>query len=171
LRLVTIWDVLSLRLRKNVLEKSALFKNLKPWQIRQFILSGRMVEYAKGDFVFRRSEVSTELFVLLTGKVDVCLPDQEGSCNLLEQFYPGDVFGDVALFANIPRKTDAVAVEHSTVLVLTREGIERTMRHRPLISARIFANLTADLSRRMIKLISKQQLKSRSGNPKKGGKS
>ena len=171
LRLVTIWDVLSLRLRKNVLEKSALFKNLKPWQIRQFILSGRMVEYAKGDFVFRRSEVSTELFVLLTGKVDVCLPDQEGSCNLLEQFYPGDVFGDVALFANIPRKTDAVAVEHSTVLVLTREGIERTMRHRPLISARIFANLTADLSRRMIKLISKQQLKSRSGNPNKGGKS
>ncbi|HID44272.1 MAG TPA: cyclic nucleotide-binding domain-containing protein [Chromatiaceae bacterium] len=171
LRLVTIWDVLSLRLRKKVLEKSPLFKNLKPWQIRQFILSGRIVEYASGDFVFRHSEVSTELFVLLTGKVEVCLPRQEGSCNLLERFHPGDVFGDVALFANIPRKTDAVAIEHSTVLVLTKQGIERTMRHRPLIAARIFSNLTADLSRRMIKLISKQQLRPRSGNDNKGGKS
>lgn len=171
LRLVTIWDVLSLRLRKKVLEKSPLFKNLKPWQIRQFILSGRMVEYSRGELIFRHSQVSTELFVLLTGRVNVCLPDKEGDCNLLEQFHPGDVFGDVALFANIPRKTDAIVVEHSTVLVLTREGIERTMRHRPLISARIFANLTADLSRRMIKLISKQQLKAQSGDNDKGGKS
>ena len=104
----------------------------------------------------------------MTGKVEVCLPGNNDSCNVLEQFFPGDVFGDVALFANIPRKTDAKVTEHSTVLVLTREGIERTMRHRPLISARIFSNLTADLSRRMIKLISKQQL----ANAKKsdGGK-
>ncbi|WP_457675014.1 MMPL family transporter [Thiolapillus sp.] len=174
LRLVTIWDVLSLRLRKKVLEKSPLFKNLKPWQIRQFILSGRMVEYNKGDFVFRRGQVSTELYVLLTGKVEVCLPGpgvDDDSCNLLERFTPGDVFGDVALFANIPRKTDAIVREHSTVLVLTREGIERTMRHRPLISARIFANLTADLSRRMIKLISKQEMKARNQNKEGGGKS
>jgi predicted RND superfamily exporter protein/CRP-like cAMP-binding protein len=172
LRLVTIWDVLSLRLRKKVLEKSPLFKNLKPWQIRQFILSGRMVEFNKDDFVFRRGEVSTELYVLLTGKVEVCLPGNGGeSCNLLERFTPGDVFGDVALFANIPRKTDAVVREHSTVLVLTREGIERTMRHRPLISARIFANLTSDLSRRMIKLISKQEMRNRNQNNDEGGKS
>lgn len=168
LRLVTIWDILSLRLRKKVLEKSPLFRNLKPWQIRQFILSGRMVEYSVGDLVFRRNEVSTELFVLLTGKVEVCLPGNNDSCNVLEQFFPGDVFGDVALFANIPRKTDAKVTEHSTVLVLTREGIERTMRHRPLISARIFSNLTADLSRRMIKLISKQQLANAKKND--GGK-
>ncbi len=171
LRLVTIWDVLSLRLRKKVLEKSPMFRNLRPWQIRQFILSGRMVEYSKGDLVFRHGEASTELFVLLTGKVSVFLPGQEGHHTLLEQFHPGDVFGDVALFANIPRKADAVAIENSTVLILTREGIERTMRHRPLISAQIFSNLTADLSRRMIKLISKQQLKAKSGNNDKGGKS
>ncbi|WP_456375832.1 MMPL family transporter [Thiolapillus sp.] len=172
LRLVTIWDVLSLRLRKKVLEKSPLFKNLKPWQIRQFILSGRMVEYNKGDFVFRRGQVSTELYVLLTGTVEVCLPGSgKKSCNLLERFTPGDVFGDVALFANIPRKTDAVVKEHSTVLVLTREGIERTMRHRPLISARIFSNLTSDLSRRMIKLISKQEMKNRNQNNDGGRKS
>ncbi|WP_456447346.1 MMPL family transporter [Thiolapillus sp.] len=171
LRLVTIWDMLSLRLRKKVLEKSPLFKNLKPWQIRQFILTGRMVEFNKGDRIFRRGEVSTELYVLLTGKVEVCLPGiGEESCNLLERFTPGDVFGDVALFANIPRKTDAVVREHSTVLVLTREGIERTMRHRPLISARIFANLTSDLSRRMIKLISKQEMRAKKQNNAKGGK-
>ncbi|BAO44742.1 MMPL family transporter [Thiolapillus brandeum] len=172
LRLVTIWDVLSLRLRKKVLEKSPLFKNLKPWQIRQFILTGRMVEFNEGDLIFRRGEVSTELYVLLTGKVEVCLPGMGNeSCNLLERFTPGDVFGDVALFANIPRKTDAVVREHSTVLVLTRDGIERTMRHRPLISARIFANLTSDLSRRMIKLISKQEMKARKQHKDTGGKS
>ena len=157
LRLVTIWDLLSLQLRKQVLEKSPLFKDLHPWQIRQFILSGTIQHYDQGEFVFHQGDESNELYLLLTGKVEVCLPVKEKECDKLEQFVPGDVFGDVALFAEIPRKTDARAVQPSSVLVLSRESIERSMRHRPRITARIFANLTGDLARRMIRLINKQQ--------------
>ena len=157
LRLVTIWDFLSLQLRKQVLEKSPLFRNLHPWQIRQFILSGTIQHYDKGELVFRQGDESNELYLLLTGEVEVCLPVDEKECDKLEQFVPGDVFGDVALFAGIPRKTDARAIQASSVLVLNRESIERNMRHRPRISARIFANLTGDLARRMIRLINKQQ--------------
>ncbi len=157
LRLVTIWDLLSLQLRKQVLEKSPIFQDLHPWQIRQFILSGSIQEYAKGDRVFHRGDESNELYLLLTGRIEVCLPVGDGQYERLEQFAPGDVFGDVALFAGIPRKTDAIALQPSKVLILNRESIERNLKHRPRISARIFANLTADLSRRMIRLINKQQ--------------
>ncbi len=157
LRLITIWDLLSLQLRKQVLEKSPLFRDLHPWQIRQFILSGSIQHYGKGDLVFHQGDESNALYLLLTGKVEVCLPVAEGGCDKLEQFSPGDVFGDVALFAGIPRKTDAMALEPSTVLVINRENIERNLRHRPRISARIFANLTTDLSRRLIRMINKQQ--------------
>ncbi len=157
LRLVTIWDLLSLQLRKQILEKSLLFEDLHPWQIRQFILSGSIQQFDQGDLVFRQGDESNELYLLLTGKVEVCLPAEKGECDKLEQFSPGDVFGDVALFAGIPRKTDARAVEPSTVLVLNRETIERNLRHRPRISARIFANLTKDLSQRLIRMINKQQ--------------
>ncbi len=158
LRLVTIWDLLSFQLRKQVLEKSPLFHDLHPWQIRQFILSGAIQEFKAGELVFRRGDPSDELYLLLTGRVEVCLPTGEpAECQKLEQFQPGDVFGDVALFAGIPRKTDARAMEPSTVLVLGRETIERNLRHRPRITARIFANLTGDLARRMIRLINRQQ--------------
>ncbi len=157
LRLVTIWDILSLSLRKQVLEKSPLFKNLRPWQIRQFILSGSVETFKEGSYVFRRGDESNELYLLLTGNVEVCLQTPDGNCDTLERFTPGKVFGDVALFAGIPRKTDAIARQDSSVLILTKEGIEQTVRHRPLISARIFANLTADVSQRMIKLINKHQ--------------
>ncbi len=158
LRLVTIWDVMSLRLRKRVLSKSILFKGMRSWQIRQFILSGSMEELAKGDYVFHQGEESSSLFLLLTGKVEVCLPGKDGkSCHAIEQFSPGDVFGDVALFANMPRKTDAIACMHSKILVLSREGFEHTTRHRPGISAQVFQNLTADISRRMLNLVVKQE--------------
>ena len=159
LRLVTIWDILSLRIRRQVLAKSILFKGMRPWQIRQFILSGTIVELEEGDYVFRIGDTSNALYLLLTGNVEVCLPGTEkDKCTSLEQFSPGDVFGDVALFAGTPRKTDAVALEPTTVLVLTKEGFENTTRNRPGISARIFNNLTTDISRRMIKLINKQQV-------------
>ena len=158
LRLVTIWDLMSVRLRKRVLSKSILFKGMRPWQIRQFILSGTVEEVDKGDYVFRRGEKSSDLFLLLTGKVEVCLSGTDNSsCRSVEQFSPGDVFGDVALFANQPRKTDAVARMPSKLLVLSREGFESTTRHRPTISAHIFQNLTEDISRRMLNLVVKQE--------------
>ena len=156
LRLVTIWDLLSLQLRKQVLEKSPLFEGLHPWQIRQFILSGSIQHYQKGEHVFNQGDESDELYLLLTGRVEACLPLPEKGYERLEQFSPGDVFGDVALLAKIPRKTDAVVVEPSTVLVLNRESIERNLRHRPRITARIFANLAGDLARRLIRMINRQ---------------
>ena len=117
------------------------------------------MELEQGEFVFRIGDTSNALYLLLTGKVEVCLPSLEKeACDTLEQFTPGDVFGDIALFAGIPRKTDAVALEPTSILVLTKEGFESTARRRPVISARIFTNLTTDISRRMIKMISKQQV-------------
>jgi len=158
LRLITIWDVMSLRLRKRVLSKSILFKGMRPWQIRQFILSGTVEDLSRDDYIFRRGEESNDLYLLLTGKVEVCLPGpDDNSCRSLEQFAPGDVFGDVALFANHPRKADAIARMPSKVLVLSRDGFENTTRHRPGISAHIFQNLTEDISRRMLKLVVKQE--------------
>lgn len=156
LRLITIWDVISLRLRKRVLSKSILFKGMRPWQIRQFILSGTVEELSRGDYVFRHGEESNSLFLLLTGKVEACLPGADDSCRSLDQFVPGDVFGDVALFANQPRKADAIARMRSKVLVLSRDGFENTTRHRPTISAHIFQNLTEDLSHRILKMVAKQ---------------
>ena len=73
------------------------------------------------------------LFLVLTGKVEACLPGADDSCRPLEQFMPGDVFGDVALFANQPRKADAIARMRSKVLVLSRDGFENTTRRRPTI--------------------------------------
>ena len=88
--------------------------------------------------------------------MEVCLPGKgESGCRPLEKFAPGDVFGDVALFANQPRKADAIARMRSKVLVLSRSGFENTTRHRPSISAHIFQNLTEDLSRRMLNLVVK----------------
>lgn len=159
LRLVTIWDIMSLSIRRQVLAKSILFKGMKPWQIRQFILSGNILEFAENESIFRIGDTSSAFYLLLTGEVEVCLLSSDvDDCNPLEKFVPGDVFGDVALFANIPRKTEAIARKPSTVLVLTKEGFESTTRHRPVISAHIFGNLTKDISRRMIKLINKQQM-------------
>ena len=157
LRLITIWDVMSLRLRKRVLSKSILFKGMHPWQIRQFILAGTVEELSRGDYVFKHGEESNSLFLVLTGKVEACLPGADDSCHPLDQFKPGDVFGDVALFANQPRKADAIARMRSKVLVLSRDGFENTTRRRPTISAHIFQNLTEDLSNRILKMIARQE--------------
>ncbi|MCB1728598.1 MAG: cyclic nucleotide-binding protein, partial [Gammaproteobacteria bacterium] len=45
LRLVTLWDLLSSRLRHQIIPRSPLFRGMRPWQIRKFVLSSTLLEF------------------------------------------------------------------------------------------------------------------------------
>ena len=46
LRLVTLWDLLSSRVRQQVIPRSPLFRDMRPWQIRKFVLSSTLLEFS-----------------------------------------------------------------------------------------------------------------------------
>ncbi|MGD2119233.1 MAG: MMPL family transporter [Chromatiales bacterium] len=148
LRLVTLWDMLSLSVRKEVIEKSGLFQGMRPWEIRKFILASSMQSYRKGDYIFTRKSNSDAMYLVMRGKVRVRHLQQGSEEELYEDFHPGDFFGDVAMLADIPRRSEAIAAENCSLLVLTRDGIESTTNHHPGISAKLFSNIAVHMSKR-----------------------
>lgn len=155
LRLVTLWDLMSLQLREEVIGKSQLFQSMRPWQIRRFILSSTVAHYRAGTAIFRKGDISTAMYLVMTGEVEIHLPKPGTEDVIVERFLPGQWFGDVALLAQHPRKTDAVAAVDTSVLLLTQDAIQSTTRWHPGIAALLFFNLSTDLSRRFVRLVEK----------------
>ncbi len=148
LRLVTIWDLLTVQLRKEVIAGSELFRGLRSWQIRNFVLSSTLMTYNQGDNIFHYGDASEELYMVMTGSIEVDLKDTDGEVAYSEIMKPGEIFGEVGLLADEPRKTDAFALETTTLLAMTRETLENSSRFNHLVMARLYRNLSKDISRR-----------------------
>jgi predicted RND superfamily exporter protein len=147
LRLITLWELLSPEVRQQVIPKSALFHNMRPWQIRKFVASSTQLEFPAGATVYRRNDASQALYLVIEGQVEVRVPGRDGQAPaVVDRFGPGQVFGDVAVLADVPRRTDAIATLPTTLMVLTREGIENVTFLHPFIASRLFLNLARDVS-------------------------
>lgn len=157
LRLVTLWDLLSSRVRRHLIPSSPLFRGMRPWQIRRFVLSSTLVSYRPGDYIYRQGDASQALFLVMTGLVEITVPrrDPGRSDPVVDRFASGQLFGDVALLAEEPRKTDAVAVSDTTLMVLGRDAIQEVTRMHPFIASKLFFNLARDVSCRWVNFITR----------------
>lgn len=155
LRLVTLWDLLSSRVRQEVIPRSALFRDMRPWQIRKFVLSSSLMEFKAGETIYRQGDSSSALYLVMKGLVEITVPraDDADPDPVVDRFVSGQVFGDVALLADEARQTDAVALSDTTLMVLTREAIANVARFHPFIASRLFLNLARDVSCRWVRFI------------------
>ncbi|KAJ3110529.1 hypothetical protein HDU96_006499 [Phlyctochytrium bullatum] len=71
--------------------------------------------YVAGDFIIRQGEIGTEMYFIVTGKVNILVNN-----NQVATFSDGAFFGEVALIANIPRTASVVAAQPSIIYRLTR---------------------------------------------------
>ncbi len=171
LRLVNLWDLLSAQLRREVIPQSVLFRRMRPWQIRRFILASTLGEYREGEVVFEPGDESDAMFLVMRGAVEVVVPAQpgQGSDLVVSRFGVGELFGDVAVLARQPRKTRARALEPTTLLLLGRDSLYNAVQYHPLLASRLFYNLAVDVSCRWIRFIG--GIQSPGGHPPQRGRS
>lgn len=153
MRLITVWDMLSLTLRKEVVEKSELFKNMRPWQVRRFFLSSRVINYKSGDMIFQENDKSDAIYLVLRGQISIFHVAYEKSFVMEEVIEQGGVFGDIAMLAGGNRTSTAVARRQSSLLLLSRDGINNATHYHPVISARLFFNLAVHVSTRFNRVV------------------
>ncbi|MCP5313056.1 MAG: MMPL family transporter [Chromatiaceae bacterium] len=155
LRLVTLWELLSARVRHQIIPSSPLFRDMRPWQIRKFVLSSTLIELRPGDYVYRLNDDSNALYLVMKGVVEITVPRRTGggADPVVDQFSAGQVFGDIAMLADEPRKTNAIALTPATLMELTREAISNVTYFHPFIASRLFINLASNVSCRWVSFI------------------
>jgi len=108
-----------------------------------------VLQSKRGDKIVRAGDVGNEMFVLLTGAVEVRTTDSQDSEHVLTTMGQGDVFGELAFLSAIPRTADVVAVADSEVLVLTQQFFERATKAMPAVTAKVLFNMSLILCERL----------------------
>ena len=64
-RLVSLWDMLDLKLRKRVRERCLLFQGMRTWQIKKLILMSEIRDFGVGETLYRQGDQGSEMFIVL----------------------------------------------------------------------------------------------------------
>ncbi len=147
LRVVTLWDLLSVDLGKDPCHSIGLFENLSARQARIIALMGTLVDAPVGRMLFRTGEPSEGLFVVISGSVHTWI--DSGDPNLAKGHHPsGDTVGEVGLFHGEHHST-AVVEEDARLLRLTKSSMHELEKRYPRIAAVVFHNVSRLMASRL----------------------
>lgn len=145
---ITLWDVLYLKLGRDPHKTIPLFAGLRPFQAKIVTLMGELKTFPQGQPIIRHGEQGNEMYVLINGEADVFIPAANGTrkVNTLER---GAVFGEMGLIRHHERTADVIATEDVEVLAVNERFLTRVKRRYPRIAMELFFNLAKILSDRL----------------------
>jgi hypothetical protein len=147
-KIITLWDLLSVKLGRDPSRTIPMLAGLRPAQSRIVVLMGEMRKFDTGEMIVRRGELGEDMFVIIQGNVSVWAGEGDERRRVSE-LGRGDVFGEMALVRHNERSADVVADGEVEVLAVNERFLERIQRRYPRIASKVFLNLTRILSDRL----------------------
>ncbi len=111
----------------DVLEESPLFRGADPLLLSAVILALQPATVSAGETVIRQGEVSTEMYFVCRGEVDVLDASGESVSELGE----GDFFGEIGLLLATPRTASVKAKTLCDFFVLSKKDFIRILQDHP----------------------------------------
>jgi predicted RND superfamily exporter protein len=150
LKIVTIWDIITLDLGEEPQRSIPLFHGLTANQSRVAASMATIDSFEAGDQVFTHAEPGDFMYVVIDGELEVYRHSGDGRVHLTK-LGRGAVLGEIALFNGV-RSADVQALTDARLLRLTEDDLQRIHRRRPRIGARLYANLSRALAQRVVRL-------------------
>lgn len=146
--LITLWDFLQLKLKKDITKDSTIFRNLSHFEAKKVVLLGSLRSAQAGELILKQGEKGEDMYIIVSGKVKVSVgggEEEKDVCNLSE----GEIFGEMALLGEGVRSANIVALEDTELLRIDDNALERVRRRFPWIAAKLFKNMSGIISDRL----------------------
>ena len=154
--IVTLWDLVRLKLGKEPREQIPLFKGLSRTQIHYIIMAGSLKTVEAGEVLFRKGDPSDSMYTVISGSMDVLdsVTDDEscrlsGKQKLINRIETGEVVGEMGLPRSAPRSATVIASEPVELLQINWKMIKRLQWLYPPTANRFFQNLLATICDRL----------------------
>ena len=144
-KIITLWDLVGVRLGEDPARTIPLFSGLRPSQARVVVLMAEAKKFRASESIVRTGEPGEEMYVILDGRAEVWVGDGTGRRRLVE-LKRGDVFGEMGFVRRSERTADVVASTDVEVLAVNQRFLDRVQRRYPRIASKVFLNLTRILS-------------------------
>lgn len=125
-----------------LIERVDLFHGLTREELVKIFSKGITMRVTKGETIFHKGTVGSQMYVVLGGSVGVFDGNQQ-----LAALHTGDMFGEMALVNREPRSATVIAVEESKLFVLSENTFQQLLTKR--VAIQILMNIVNTLSRRL----------------------
>lgn len=122
--------VISVKNKENIgfmknLKKIDLFKNLSDEELKELEPYLSWTTFRKKGEIFAEGDQPEWFYIVSKGKIKITKLSHDGKEIILELISPTDIFGGVAVLRNFPYPANAVAMEDSEVIKISRKNLMR----------------------------------------------
>lgn len=127
------------------LRRLPLFQSLGDDELGRLAERCRRRAYRAGEALFHEGDPGQTLFLIVSGHVNIERVTEDGASVHIARRGPGEHFGEMALFDDLPRSADAVTDTPCELLMLDRADVLRFLEEHPGAAWRIIRGLSTRL--------------------------
>lgn len=116
---------------RELLAASDLFCDLTDDELDQLVEAANTVDVERGDVLFSEGDESNELFIVESGRIAMSQRSVDNRESVVALMERGDLFGEMPLFDDLGRSTEARALETSTVTSIGYGPVRKLYEDRP----------------------------------------
>jgi hypothetical protein len=158
IRLVGLYQILSMSIDRDVLDGSPLLQNMSNYQRRKAILISELHEFEKGELLVEQDTIGRNMHLILSGEAEVIRRDGNES-HTLAILKPGQIFGEVGYIRETERTADVVATEKVSALRFDYVRMQKNLKFFPNIVAKLNFNISCILGERLADMVGKSKRK------------
>lgn len=132
-------------LNPQVLKTVPLFSSLTDEQLRLLSPFVQLRSYPRSTFILRAGEETDALYVILSGRVKVLIPDEEGHEVILTMMGPHEFFGEMGLLDDQPRSASVETLEQCDMLRFSKAGFMNCLKDNFELAMLVIRNLVRRL--------------------------
>lgn len=102
-----------------------------------------------GQPLLLEGELSNFMLIIVEGEVDIVKRDSHGAAVSISHAGAGKILGEMSLMDGEPRFASCIALQATTIAVLTRLALNRILDEHPRLGAQLLIQLIALLSQRL----------------------
>jgi len=157
-RLVGLYQILSMKVDTEVLEHAALFNHMTGYQRRKAVLISELHDFKAGSLLVEQDTQGRNMYLILAGEVEVIRRDGDRQ-KLLATLRPGAVFGEIGYIRETRRTADVRAKTDVSALRFDYEKMQKDLKFFPNIVAKLNFNISYILGERLADMVEQSQAK------------
>jgi CRP/FNR family cyclic AMP-dependent transcriptional regulator len=99
------------------------------------------VHYESGATIVHEQDPTTDLYFVVSGRVEFSVWGEGGACRVLNTAGRGTLFGEVSCFGGLPRSATATALDDAFLLKFDRETAMQLVSSSPRFALRVIQTL------------------------------
>jgi CRP/FNR family transcriptional regulator len=129
----------------NIFWKIPMFEFLDGEELDRLYSLCSTERFSKDDYIFLECDQPQKLYVVVQGEVKLLKQTEDGRETIVEMAYPGEIFGEEAIFDGQPYPMTAQALSDVELLSVTRTDFFAFLRDNPDLALEIITELGARL--------------------------